>query len=132
METIKKQVSILVVDDEDGIRDMVKFLLEPMGYAVSSAVDGLDAVQMVEKNKYDIILLDVHMPRMRGPETLEKIKEIHPSQIVIIFSSSSDPYYVFEAGAKQKGAFDCIYKPFELHDLLGVIDSAQKKLDQAI
>jgi DNA-binding NtrC family response regulator len=70
------------------------------------------------------------MPRMRGPETLEKIKQIHPSQIVIIFSSSSDPFYVFEAGAKQKGAFDCIYKPFELHDLLTVIDAARNKLEK--
>jgi len=131
MERDKKKVSVLVVDDEDGIRDMVRFLLEPMGYAVSSAVDGADAVQKVEKEKFDIILLDVHMPRMRGPETLEKIREIYPSQIVIIFSSSSDPYYVFEAGAKQKGAFDCIYKPFELHDLLSVINSAQKNLEQA-
>ena len=131
MEPDNKQISILVVDDEEGIRDMVRFLLEPMGYAVSSAVDGEDALAMVAGEKYDIILLDVHMPRMRGPETLEKIMEMQPTQIVIMFSSSSDPYYVFEAGAKQKGAFDCIYKPFELHDLLGVIDSARKKLGQA-
>ena len=126
----KKKTSILVVDDEDGIRDMVRFLLEPMGYAISCATDGLEAVEMAAKTKYDIILLDVHMPRMRGPETLEKIKQIHPSQIVIIFSSSSDPFYVFEAGAKQKGAFDCIYKPFELHDLLTVIDAARNKLEK--
>jgi len=76
MGTENKQISILVVDDEEGIREMVKFLLSPMGYAVSCAVDGEDAVGMVMKAKYDIILLDVHMPRMRGPETLEKIRKI--------------------------------------------------------
>jgi len=123
-----KPIQILIVDDEQGIRDMVRFLLEPMGYIIACAQNGAEALAMIEKHDYDIVFLDVHMPRMRGSEALDRILQVKPFQIVIIFSSSSDPYFVFESGAKQQGAFDCLYKPFELNDLLGVINRAEKKL----
>lgn len=120
-------IRILVVDDEVGIRDLITYLLQPMGYHISTAQDGAEAINIVSQENFDIVFLDVHMPKMRGTEALEAIKKIRPNQIVIIFSSSSDPYYVFESQAKQKGAFDCLYKPFELDDLLNVINRAMGK-----
>jgi CheY-like chemotaxis protein len=119
-----KDTKILVVDDEAGIRDLLKYLLEPIGYKISTANDGFEAVEIVKTEKFDIIFLDVHMPRMRGTEALEVIKKLRPEQKVVIFSSSSDPFYVFESQAKQKGAFDCLYKPFELDDILKIINKS--------
>ena len=87
--------SILVIDDEKGYRDFYKFVLEPIGYKVSTASDGEEGLKMATDNNYDLILLDVHMPKMRGPEVLEAIKKIKPRQIVVIFSSSSDPTFSF-------------------------------------
>ena len=118
------KIRILVVDDEQGIRDMFRFLLEPQGFEVFTACDGQEAVEMVTKGKYDLIFLDVHMPKMRGPEALKAIKKIRPDQLVVIFSSSSDPNYVFETEAKHLGAFDCLYKPCDIDDILKVVDAA--------
>jgi DNA-binding NtrC family response regulator len=118
---------ILVIDDEPGIRDLFKYLLEPLGYRIFTAVDGLEGVEMVKKDSFDIIFLDVYMPRMKGPEALKIIKEMKPDQPVIIFSSSSDPEFRFEAEAKNLGAYTCFYKPAGIDEILAVIDEVLNK-----
>ena len=117
---------ILVIDDEKGIRDLFRFLLEPQGFDVSTADDGIEGIEMVKKDSFDIIFLDVHMPRMQGPEALKIIKRLHPDQIVIIFSSSSDPNFTFESEARELGAYTCLYKPVDIEDILKVIKKALK------
>ncbi len=119
-----KNRTILIIDDEKGYRDFYKFVLEPIGYDVSSAADGEEGLRMALDNSYDLILLDVHMPKMRGPEVLTEIKKVKPFQIVIIFSSSSDPTFSFENKAKELGAFECLYKPVDLEDMLKIMDRA--------
>jgi len=121
---MSKNRSLLVIDDEKGYRDFYKFVLEPIGYDVFTASDGEEGLKMALEKDYDIVLLDVHMPKMRGPEVLEGIKKVKPSQIVIIFSSSSDPTFSFEKTAKKMGAFECLYKPVDLDDILAVMDKA--------
>jgi len=116
--------SILLVDDEKGYRDFYRFILEPLGCQVSSACNGEEGLRMAAINNYDIILLDVHMPKMTGAEVLAAIKKIKPSQLVIIFSSASDPSFNFENKAKQMGAFECLYKPVDLGDMLRVMQRA--------
>ncbi len=86
---------ILIADDEEGIRDLFRFLLETQGFEVFTANDGVEAVEVVKKNSLDIVFLDVHMPKMRGPEALKIIKEIKPEQVVVIFSSSSGSEFCF-------------------------------------
>lgn len=113
---------ILVIDDEQGIRDMFRFLLEPEGFEVFTANDGVEGIEMVKKDNFDIVFLDVHMPRMRGPEALAHIKQIKPNQVVVIFSSSSDPNYVFESEAHKFGAYTCLYKPVDVNELLEIIN----------
>ncbi|MDD5687870.1 MAG: response regulator [Elusimicrobia bacterium] len=120
------QKKILIIDDEKGIQDLFKFLLEPKGFQVFTANDGLEGVEMVKKDSYDVIFLDVHMPRMTGPEALKKIKQMKPNQVVVIFSSSSDPNFTFESEAKQLGAYTCIYKPVDISEILDIIDKAIK------
>ena len=115
---------ILIIDDEKGYRDFYKFILEPLGYSVSSAADGEEGLRMATEKSFDVILLDVHMPKMRGPQVLAGIKKVKPDQIVIVFSSSSDPTFNFENKAKEMGAFECLYKPVDLEDMLRVMDRA--------
>ena len=95
-----------------------------MGFEVFSAADGLEGIKMAEEREYVLIILDVHMPKMRGPEVLKRIKEFRPEQVVVVFSSSSDPYMVFEKQAKKSGSFDCLYKPVDLEDILKVMTNA--------
>ena len=119
--------NILVIDDERGYREFYRYLLEPLGYSVELAEDGQEGYEMALKHSYDLILLDVHMPKMTGPEVLKRIKEARPNQPVIIFTSSSDPSYAFESKAKELGAMDCLYKPVELEELLKMIAHVIKK-----
>jgi two-component system response regulator AtoC len=121
----ENKFKILVVDDEAGVRDFLKFLLEPLGYEIHTANNGTEAIAIVFKEEFDIIFMDVHMPGMSGIEALEKIKKMRPEQSVVIFSSSSDPFYVLESQAKQKGALECLFKPFELDDVLKMIDKVR-------
>lgn len=115
---------ILAIDDEVGYRELYQYLLEPLGYQVEIAEDGEQGYAMAVKNSYDLIFLDVHMPKMSGTEVLKGIKAVHPGQIVIIFSSGSDSGRKFETLAKEMGAFDCLYKPVDLEDILNVIHRA--------
>jgi DNA-binding NtrC family response regulator len=114
--------SILIIDDEQGYRDFYKFVLEPLGYEVFAAVDGATGLEMALERPYVTIFLDVHLPKMRGPEVLEKIKKVRPDQNVIIFSSSSDPSFDFETRAKDMGAFDCLYKPVDVETIFALLD----------
>ncbi len=124
-----KKVSILVVDDEQGIRDLFKFMLEPEGFKIDTAEDGEKGLELYEKGKYDIVFLDVHMPKMRGPEALKKIKKINPGQEVVVFSSSSDPEFIFEKQAEKAGAAKCIYKPFTVDEVLKIVNNIMEGKD---
>ena len=119
-----KKIRILIIDDEKGYRDFYRFMLEPLGYEVSSAEDGEQGLNMALAGGYDMIFLDVHMPKMRGPEVLEKIKAANPDQLVVIFSSNSDSDFNFETNAREKGAFDCLFKPVDIEDILKVLNRA--------
>ncbi len=113
--------SVLVVDDEQGYRDMYVFLLEPLGIKVTCVSDGQQAVQKSKENPYDLIVMDVHMPVLTGPEALKQIKKMRPEQKIVIFSSSSDPNYVFENQAKEEGAIECLFKPVDLEDIKRIL-----------
>ena len=113
---------ILVIDDEIGYRQLYQYLLEPLGYEVETAEDGSIGCEMALKKYYEMIFLDVHMPKMLGPEVLKRIKEQHPEQIIIIFSSDSDSNRQFEEESMKLGAFDCLYKPVDLKDIVNVIE----------
>jgi CheY-like chemotaxis protein len=116
--------SILVADDEQGIRDLLRFTLEPLGFEVITAADGWEALEAVRERSFDLVLLDVHMPRLTGPEVLEKIRELRPAQKVLVVSSSSDASLAFEQRVAEYGATACLFKPVELDELLGSIERA--------
>lgn len=119
---MKKKV--LAVDDEQGYRDMYVYLLEPMGIQVTCVSNGAEAVEKIREGPYDLVLMDVHMPVLTGPEAFKKIKQIRPDQKIIIFSSSSDPNLIFEKRARQEGAIDCLFKPCDLSEIRQVMENA--------
>ncbi|MBI4970879.1 MAG: response regulator [Candidatus Omnitrophica bacterium] len=114
---MKFHKTILVVDDEEGLLHMYAFLLEPLGFELESVENGLEAVKKIEIKEYDVVLMDTHMPVMSGHEALAKIKQIRPSQKVIMFSSLPDPEKIFESRVLKEGAVSCLYKPVDLVDI---------------
>ena len=124
---------VLVIDDEIGWRDMFVFLLEPLGFEVTCAENGLEGVKRIREQEYHVVLMDVHMPILSGPEALKQIHEIRPDQKVIIFSSSSDPEHILEKEAEVKsGVIACLYKPVELAEIQRVLEKSLGTLPKTL
>ena len=83
-------VKILVIDDEESIRNMMKMVLEADGYVVLTAADGAYGLEVYKKHAPEIVLLDVRMPDMDGVEVLERIRAIEPDSEVIIVTGHGD------------------------------------------
>lgn len=118
METKK---TVLVADDEPGFRALFKYMLEPRGFIVEAVENGEEALNKSKENDYAVILLDVHMPKMTGPEALRNIRHLKPQQPVIILSSSAEPDKVREL-VEGLGASACFQKPFDTQDLMATIE----------
>lgn len=117
---------ILVVDDESSIRRTLKEILEFEKYEVDLAPDGMTALEMVNANGYDVILLDIKMPEMDGMEVLEKFQGITDCPVVMISGHGTIETAV---EAIKKGAYDFVVKPPDLNRLLITIRNAIDKKD---
>jgi len=110
--------SILVVDDETGVRESIRMILKP-NYDVYTAADGSEALQCIQKDKIDIVTLDLRMPGLSGIEVLREIKKINADIEVIVVSAYGTPQNHQEA--VNHGADDFIIKPFNAPDLINSI-----------
>ncbi len=122
-------VKILIVDDEEGIRNSLCAFLKMEDYKVATAEDGQVALDKVRAEKYNIILMDVNMPVLDGLDTLREIKKIDFSTQVIIMTA----YSTFEKTMKalEYGATDYIMKPFDdLNDILRLVKISEEKLER--
>lgn len=111
-------VNILIVEDEKPISDLIKLSLKGAGYFCSCAYDGETAADMIEENRYDLILLDIMIPYIDGFELLEYIK---PFDIPVIFITAMNSTKDRVKGLKM-GAEDYIVKPFEVVELLARVE----------
>ena len=122
MESMK----ILVVDDEVPIREMIKKGLSQMGgFNVETAHNGLEAIERIEKDIFDLVLTDLKMPEMDGLELLKNIKGIRPEVLVILMTAYGSIETAVEA--MKMGANDYITKPINFDDLLLHISKVQKE-----
>ncbi len=117
--------NILVIDDEQSIRNTLKEVLEYEKHTVDLAIDGMEALELFRNNQYDIVLCDIKMPKMDGIELLEKIFEISTEVPVIMISGHGNIDTAVEA--IKKGAFDFLEKPLDLNRLLITIRNALDK-----
>ena len=117
--------TILLVDDEKAIRKTLKEILEYENYKVDEAEDGATALEKIQNNNYDVVLLDIKMPKMDGMEVLEKAKEHAPDTSFIMISGHGNIETAIEA--TKKGAFDFISKPPDLNRLLITVRNATEK-----
>jgi two-component system nitrogen regulation response regulator NtrX len=115
---------ILVVDDERAIRSTLKEILEYEKYSVADAPDGVEALELIKNDQFDVILLDIKMPRMDGLEVLEEILKISDTPVVMISGHGTIETAV---EAIKKGAYDYIAKPLDLNRLLITIRNALDK-----
>ena len=118
---------ILVIDDEVAIRKTLKEILEYENHTVDTAKDGFEALDKAKANHYDVILLDIKMPKKDGIEVLESIMKISPETPVIMITGHGTVETAVEA--LKKGAYDFLEKPLDLNRLLVAVRNALEKKD---
>jgi two-component system response regulator HydG len=121
---MKNRNTILVVDDDDSHRTMLRTLIGGWGYAVSDADDGSTAIQMVREQSYDLILMDVRMVKVSGLEALDEIKAYNPAIPVIIMTAYSSVETA--VNALKQGAHDYLTKPLDFEKLKITIERAME------
>ncbi|SLM28062.1 HdrA4 [Desulfamplus magnetovallimortis] len=120
-EDQKKNFRILVVDDELIVRDSIKEWFDFEGYPVDMAESGQIALEMIEKNEYSLMLLDIRMAEMEGTEVLKRAKEIAPELQVVMMTA----YATVETAVEtmKRGALEYIIKPFDPDTLIEKVNS---------
>jgi two-component system, NtrC family, nitrogen regulation response regulator NtrX len=116
---------ILIVDDEKSIRKTLREILEYENFKVEEAGDGNEGLALIRKEKFDIVLCDIKMPKMDGMEVLDKVLEEKADVPMIMISGHGNIETAVEA--VKKGAFDFIQKPLDLNRLLVTIRNAMDK-----
>ncbi len=116
---------ILVVDDEAAIRRTLRDILEYEKYEVDETKDGMECLVKLKKQKYDVVIMDIKMPKMDGIEALERIQFIAPDTPVIMISGHANIDGAVDA--VKKGAYDFIAKPPDLNRMLITIRNAMDR-----
>lgn len=118
---------ILVVDDEKPIVDIIKFNLEKEGYKISTAFDGEDALNKIKNESYDMVLLDVMLPKMDGFTVCKKVREFSELPIIMITARTEE---VDKVLGLELGADDYITKPFGIRELIARIRANLRRTSQ--
>jgi len=116
---------LLLVDDEDPLRTLVKHELESQGFDVDEADSGAAAIEKMGSNKFDLVVLDIRMPEMDGLEVLRNIRENNLAGKVIMLTGVDE--LKIARDSLQLGANDFMTKPFDFKNLLACIHRVLKE-----
>ena len=126
MKNDREDIKVLVIDDEDGIREGSERILSRMGCEVYGASRGEEGLEILSSRKPHIVLLDLKMPGLDGMEVMRRIHEIDPNILVIIITGFATVETAIEA--MKQGAYDFIPKPFEPDPLRIVVNRAKERI----
>jgi two-component system nitrogen regulation response regulator NtrX len=118
----RERCTVLLVDDDGAIRRMLKGVLEDEGHAATEAANADEAFAALERQRFDVVLLDIRMPGTSGLDALVRIRETAPDTAVIVVSGEGSVENAVKAG--QRGAFDFLVKPPDPEQLLDVLAEA--------
>jgi DNA-binding response OmpR family regulator len=124
MATAARTSKILVVDDDRTTRHLTRTTLAKAGYAVSVAEDGAEALTRMRGKKFDLVLLDVWMPRMDGLAVLDRMKRLKTRPRVVVMTSDDAPQTVLKA--IRRHAYQYLHKPVEPAALVSIVREALK------
>ena len=122
----KQQVNILIVDDEKDVADILKDCISDEERSIDVCYDGLDGIDHIQRNSYDLVIVDLVMPKVGGLDVLKYAKVANPEVLVIIITG----YASLETAimAVREGAYDYIRKPCKLEEIKIVVDNAIDKI----
>ena len=125
-EEIGLPIKILIVDDDIAVAGLLKDLISDEERAVDVCNDGLAAIESIQKNSYDLIVVDLVMPRVGGLDVLRYAKEVNPDVIVIIITGHASLETAI--AAIKEGAYNYIRKPCKLEEINFAVDNAIDKI----
>jgi len=114
--------SLLITDDDQGFRETLRGVLEPLGFRTLMAEDGEEALHVVRHQEVHLALLDMHMPRLTGLETLTRMKQIKAILPCIILSANADDE--LREQARRADAFSVLSKPVSRFNLTSIVRAA--------
>jgi len=120
-----KNISLLLVDDEDDFRTTLANRLKRRNIDVTDAGSGEEALEIIEKKSFDVAIIDIKMPGIDGIETLKRVKKIDPLVEVILLTGHAS----IEAGIEgiKSGAYDYVIKPCTVNDLMVKVEDAFRR-----
>ncbi len=116
---------ILVVDDEQSLRDVLSIMLKRAGYVVTSAKDGEEAIELLHREIFDLVITDLRMSKIDGMEVLKAVKSVSPETVVLIITAFATVDSAVEA--MKQGAYDYLTKPFQVDEVQLIIRNALEK-----
>jgi len=122
---MNKQINILLVDDEEPIRDAMLLLLKAAGYRITACASGQEALQILANEQFDIVITDLFLPDITGIDILTKAKGLFPSLEVILITGHASAETAVRA--MKEGAFDYITKPLNFEELRMILAKAVEK-----
>ena len=120
-----KKSCILVIDDEEVMRDSCRQVLDRQGHEVKTACEGTAGLGLLAEQNFDLVMLDLKMPGLSGMEVLDRIKQAAPETIVVIISGHATIAAAVEA--MKLGAYDLLPKPFTPDELLAIVNRALER-----
>jgi CheY-like chemotaxis protein len=114
--------SLLITDDDQDFRETLRLAFEPLGFRTLVACDGQEALQIVECEPVHLLLLDMHMPRLTGLETIRRVKQFREHLPCILLSANLDERLAEEA--RRAKAFSSLAKPVRYAEVKSTVDRA--------
>jgi two-component system response regulator PilR (NtrC family) len=116
---------ILIVEDEKSMRDVLSILLEEEAYHVTTASDGIEGIELLRDNIFDLVITDIKMPKADGFEVLKYVKEVSPNTLVVMITAFGTTESAVDA--MKKGAYDYVHKPFKIDEIRMIVKNAFEK-----
>jgi DNA-binding NtrC family response regulator len=129
---LKKEESILVVDDDPGFCRTIKDILQEKGYRVETEMNAANVMDRMNLNYKLAVVLDLKLGNVNGLEVLKEIRAAYPSKPVILVTGYSQEMTASIAKGEEIGAYACLYKPLEIDRLVDIIEEVSLRKKQAL
>ena len=122
-----RKANILIIDDEPGVVETLADIFKEKGYAVDTASSGEEGIDKCSKGMYDILFIDMRMPKLNGRETHAKIKRTNPGLTTIIITAYRQEMKDEINKALKSDAHSCLYKPFAPEKAVNLVEKIMRK-----